>query len=48
MTEMCLGIACGDYDRIRLIWLGSFNAKGLDMIALRLPLKNVFFRMTRY
>jgi 4,5-dihydroxyphthalate decarboxylase len=43
-----LTIACGDYDRTRALHEGSVVPEGVDLTTLRLPVEEIFFRMTRF
>lgn len=43
-----LTLACGAYDRTMPLALGDVRPKGIDLTYLRLPVEEVFWRMTRH
>lgn len=48
MTRLRLTLACGDYDRTRGLHDGSVVPEGIDLVCLRLPVEDIFFRMARF
>jgi len=48
MTRLRLTLACGDYDRTRALHDGSVAPEGIDLVCLRLPVEDIFFRMARF
>lgn len=48
MGRLQLSLACGDYDRTRALEEGTVRADGIDLLYLRLPVEETFFRMIRY
>ncbi len=48
MGRLTLTLACGDYDRTRALEDGSVRPDGIDLIYLRLPVEETFFRMLRH
>ncbi|HEY0989053.1 MAG TPA: hypothetical protein VGD80_18425 [Kofleriaceae bacterium] len=48
MTRLRLTLACGDYDRTRALHEGAIAPEGIDLISLRLPVEDIFFRMARF
>ena len=43
-----LMLACGDYDRTRALHEGTVVPEGIDLVTLRLPVEEIFFRMARF
>jgi 4,5-dihydroxyphthalate decarboxylase len=43
-----LTLACGDYDRTRALHEGAVVPEGVDLTTLRLPVEEIFFRMTKF
>ena len=48
MSRLRLTLACGDYDRTRALHDGSIVPEGIDLVCLRLPVEDIFFRMARF
>ena len=48
MTRLRLTLACGDYDRTRALHEGTIAPEGIDLVCLRLPVEDIFFRMARF
>jgi len=48
MTRLRLTLACGDYDRTRALHEGAIAPEGIDLVCLRLPVEDIFFRMARF
>jgi 4,5-dihydroxyphthalate decarboxylase len=48
MTRLRLALACGDYDRTRALHDGTITPEGIDLVCLRLPVEDIFFRMARF
>jgi 4,5-dihydroxyphthalate decarboxylase len=48
MTRLRLSFACGDYDRTRALHDGTIAPDGIDLVCLRLPVEDIFFRMARH
>ena len=48
MSRLRLTLACGDYDRTRALHDGTIVPEGIDLVALRLPVEDIFFRMVRF
>jgi len=48
MTRLRLSLACGDYDRTRALHDGSIAPDGIELVCLRLPVEDIFFRMARF
>lgn len=48
MSRLRLTLACGDSDRTRPLFDGTVVPEGLDLICLRLPVEDIFFRMARF
>ncbi|MGH8938727.1 MAG: ABC transporter substrate-binding protein, partial [Actinomycetes bacterium] len=48
MSRLTLTLACGDYDRTRALEEGSVRADGIELVYLRLPVEETFFRMMRH
>lgn len=48
MTRLRLTLACGDYDRTRALEEGTVRPDGIELIYLRLPVEETFFRMMRH
>ncbi|HMG52295.1 MAG TPA: hypothetical protein VK601_02410 [Kofleriaceae bacterium] len=48
MTRLRLTLACGDYDRTRALHEGTVAPEGIDLVCLRLPVEDIFFRMARF
>ncbi|MFZ5850468.1 MAG: ABC transporter substrate-binding protein [Actinomycetota bacterium] len=48
MSRLTLSLACGDYDRTRALEEGRVRPDGIDLVYLRLPVEETFFRMMRY
>ena len=48
MTRLRLTLACGDYDRTRALHDGTIAPEGIDLVCLRLPVEDIFFRMARF
>lgn len=48
MTRLRLTLACGDYDRTRALHEGSIAPEGIELVTLRLPVEDIFFRMARF
>src|ERR1043165_960233 len=48
MTRLRLTLACGDYDRTRALHEGTIAPDGIDLVCLRLPVEDIFFRMARF
>ena len=48
MPALRLTFACGDYDRTRALEEGVVRPSGIELIFLRLPVEETFFRMLRH
>jgi ABC-type nitrate/sulfonate/bicarbonate transport system substrate-binding protein len=48
VSRLRLTLACGDYDRTRALHDGTIVPDGLDLVCLRLPVEDIFFRMARF
>jgi 4,5-dihydroxyphthalate decarboxylase len=48
MAQLRLTLACGDYDRTRALEEGRVRPSGIELIYLRLPVEETFFRMLRH
>ena len=48
MTRLRLTLACGDYDRTRALHDGAIVPEGIELVCLRLPVEDIFFRMARF
>ena len=48
MSRLRLTLACGDYDRTRALHEGTITPEGIDLVCLRLPVEDIFFRMARF
>jgi 4,5-dihydroxyphthalate decarboxylase len=48
MSRLRLTLACGDYDRTRALHDGTIAPEGIDLVCLRLPVEDIFFRMARF
>ena len=48
MSRLRLTLACGDYDRTRALHDGTVVPEGIDLVCLRLPVEDIFFRMARF
>ena len=48
MPRLRLSFACGDYDRTRALHEGTVQPDGIELVSLRLPVEETFFRMMRY
>lgn len=48
MQKLQLTLACGDYDRTRALEEGTVRVDGIDLVYLRLPVEETFFRMLRH
>jgi 4,5-dihydroxyphthalate decarboxylase len=48
VSRLRLSFACGDYDRTRALYDGAIAPDGLDLVCLRLPVEDIFFRMARF
>lgn len=48
MPNIQLSLAVGNYDHVRDLLDGSVTAEGIDLIALRLPPEEIFYRFTRH
>jgi 4,5-dihydroxyphthalate decarboxylase len=48
VARLRLTLACGDYDRTRALEEGTVRPDGIDLTYLRLPVEEIFFRMTRH
>jgi hypothetical protein len=48
VTRLRLTLACGDYDRTRALEEGTVRPDGIELIYLRLPVEETFFRMMRH
>lgn len=48
MSRLRLTLACGDYDRTRALHDGTIVPEGIDLVCLRLPVEDIFFRMARF
>ena len=48
MSRLRLTLACGDYDRTRALHDGAIAPDGIDLVCLRLPVEDIFFRMARF
>ena len=48
MSRLRLTLACGDYDRTRALHEGTIAPEGIDLVCLRLPVEDIFFRMARF
>jgi 4,5-dihydroxyphthalate decarboxylase len=48
VSRLRLTLACGDYDRTRALHDGTIAPEGIDLVTLRLPVEDIFFRMARF
>jgi 4,5-dihydroxyphthalate decarboxylase len=48
MSRLRLTLACGDYDRTRALHDGAIVPDGVELVCLRLPVEDIFFRMARF
>ncbi|TMQ10287.1 MAG: ABC transporter substrate-binding protein [Deltaproteobacteria bacterium] len=48
MSRLRLTLACGDYDRTRPLFDGTIAPEGIELVCLRLPVEDIFFRMARF
>jgi 4,5-dihydroxyphthalate decarboxylase len=48
MSRLRLTLACGDYDRTRALHEGAISPEGIELVCLRLPVEDIFFRMARF
>lgn len=48
MSRLRLTLACGDYDRTRALHDGAIAPDGIDLVCLRLPVEDIFFRVARF
>lgn len=48
MSRLRLTLACGDYDRTRALHDGTLSPEGIELVCLRLPVEDIFFRMARF
>jgi 4,5-dihydroxyphthalate decarboxylase len=48
VTRLRLTLACGDYDRTRALHDGAIVPEGIELVCLRLPVEDIFFRMARF
>jgi 4,5-dihydroxyphthalate decarboxylase len=48
VSRLRLTLACGDYDRTRALHDGTIVPEGIDLVCLRLPVEDIFFRMARF
>ncbi|WP_281689654.1 ABC transporter substrate-binding protein [Pseudonocardia thermophila] len=48
MARLRLAFACGDYDRTRALYEGRIQPDGIELVYLRLPVEETFFRMMRH
>jgi 4,5-dihydroxyphthalate decarboxylase len=48
VSRLRLTLACGDYDRTRALHDGTVVPEGIDLVCLRLPVEDIFFRMARF
>jgi 4,5-dihydroxyphthalate decarboxylase len=48
VSRLRLTLACGDYDRTRALHDGTIAPEGIDLVCLRLPVEDIFFRMARF
>jgi 4,5-dihydroxyphthalate decarboxylase len=48
VTRLRLTLACGDYDRTRALHEGTIAPEGIELVTLRLPVEDIFFRMARF
>ena len=48
MARLTMSLACGDYDRTRALEEGEVVPDGIDLVYLRLPVEDTFFRMLRH
>lgn len=48
MSRLRLTLACGDYDRTRALHDGTIAPEGIELVCLRLPVEDIFFRMARF
>ena len=48
MANLELSIALADYDHVRDLVDGRVRAEGIDLVPLRLPVEEIFYRFTRY
>ncbi len=48
MAKVRLTLAIGPYDHVRDFVDGTVRAKGIDLIALNLPIEEIFYRFTRF
>jgi 4,5-dihydroxyphthalate decarboxylase len=47
-ARLRLALACGDYDRTRALHEGRIVPDGIELVCLRLPIEEIFFRMARF
>ena len=48
MSRLRLTLACGDSDRTRALFDGTVAPEGIELVCLRLPVEDIFFRMARF
>jgi 4,5-dihydroxyphthalate decarboxylase len=48
VSRLRLTLACGDYDRTRALHEGTIVPEGIELVCLRLPVEDIFFRMARF
>jgi 4,5-dihydroxyphthalate decarboxylase len=48
VSRLRLTLACGDYDRTRALHDGTIAPEGIELVCLRLPVEDIFFRMARF
>jgi 4,5-dihydroxyphthalate decarboxylase len=48
VSRLRLTLAVGDSDRTRSLFDGTVVPEGLDLVCLRLPVEDIFFRMARF
>src|SRR5690349_6553782 len=48
MPPLPLTLAISEYDHVRDLVSGRFNAKGIDLTALLLPIEEIFYRFMVY
>ncbi|MFQ5691688.1 MAG: ABC transporter substrate-binding protein [Nitrospinota bacterium] len=48
MSDLRLDFACGDYDRTRYLEDGTVRPVGIDLNFLRLPVEDIFWRMSKH
>lgn len=48
MSRLRVTLACGDSDRTRPLFDGTVVPEGIDLVCLRLPVEDIFFRMARF